>query len=154
MMYELKLDDGYRLTYLGYDYLALRTFVQRGLITGLGRRIGVGKEADIYECTNENGDEMVLKVHRLGRISFRQIKNKRDYLQHRKNASWMYMSRLAAIREYAYMKALHEHGFPTPTPIDHSRHAILMSKVQAYPLFVHSHLIINIFVIIICLAIF
>ena len=58
------LDDGYRLTYLGYDYLALRALVQRGLISGLGRRIGVGKEADIYECTNENGDALVLKVHR------------------------------------------------------------------------------------------
>lgn len=57
-------DDGYRLTYLGYDYLALRTYVSRGLISGLGRRIGVGKEADIYECVNEAGEKMVLKIHR------------------------------------------------------------------------------------------
>ena len=57
-------DDGYRLTYLGYDYLALRTYVSRGLISGLGRRIGVGKEADIYECINEAGEKMVLKIHR------------------------------------------------------------------------------------------
>lgn len=57
-------DDGYRLTYLGYDYLALRTYVARGLISGLGRRIGVGKEADIYECCNESGEKMVLKIHR------------------------------------------------------------------------------------------
>jgi RIO kinase 2 len=47
--HECKKYDGYRLTYLGYDYLALRTYVARGLISGLGRRIGVGKEADIYE---------------------------------------------------------------------------------------------------------
>lgn len=46
---------------------------------------------------------------------------KRDYLQHRKSASWLYMSRLAALREFAFMKALHEHGFPTPTPIDQNR---------------------------------
>jgi hypothetical protein len=62
--HECKKYDGYRLTYLGYDYLALRTYVARGLISGLGRRIGVGKEADIYECCNEAGETMVLKIHR------------------------------------------------------------------------------------------
>ena len=41
---------------------------------------------------------------RLGRISFRAIKAKRDYLGKRKSASWMYMSRLAAEKEYAFMK--------------------------------------------------
>lgn len=62
--HESKSYDGYRLTYLGYDYLALRTYVARGLIAGLGRRIGVGKEADIYECVNEAGEVLVLKIHR------------------------------------------------------------------------------------------
>lgn len=41
---------------------------------------------------------------RLGRISFRAIKTKRDYLGKRKSASWMYMSRLAAQKEFAFMK--------------------------------------------------
>jgi hypothetical protein len=41
---------------------------------------------------------------RLGRISFRAIKEKRDYLGKRKSASWMYMSRLAAQKEWAFMK--------------------------------------------------
>ena len=48
--------------------------------------------------------QRVLKLHRLGRVSFRAIKSKRDYLQKRKSASWMYMSRLAATKEYAFMK--------------------------------------------------
>ena len=41
---------------------------------------------------------------RLGRVSFRAIKEKRDYLGKRKSASWMYMSRLAAQKEWAFMK--------------------------------------------------
>lgn len=41
---------------------------------------------------------------RLGRISFRAIKTKRDYLGKRKSASWLYMSRLAAQKEFAFMK--------------------------------------------------
>jgi RIO kinase 2 len=102
--HERKLYDGYRLTYPGYDYLALKTLLQRGVITGVGRQIGVGKESDIFMVTNEAGDELVLKLQRLGRVSFRAIKRKRDYLKHRKNANWLYMSRLGALKEYAFMK--------------------------------------------------
>ena len=41
--------DGYRLTPLGYDYLAIKALVNRGAITCVGRQIGVGKEADVFE---------------------------------------------------------------------------------------------------------
>ena len=114
------------------------------------------------------GNEMVLKLHRcvslrhsspgiliqirLGRVSFRAIKSKRDYMGKRKSASWMYMSRLSAQKEWAFMKVswvqyhvrfnlilgqvLHEHGFPVPRPIDQARHCILMGYIDAYPLYV------------------
>lgn len=59
---------------------------------------------DIYVVADAEGVQRVLKLHRLGRISFRAIKSKRDYLQNRKSASWMYMSRLSATKEYAFMK--------------------------------------------------
>ncbi|KAL4125020.1 hypothetical protein PRIC2_008611 [Phytophthora ramorum] len=126
--------DGYRLTYSGYDYLALRVFLQRGHITGLGRQIGVGKESDIYLATQEDGTEVAIKFHRLGRTSFRAVKAKRDYLKNRKSVSWFYMSRLSAMKEYAFLKALFDRDFPTPTPIDCNRHAICMSLVDGYPL--------------------
>lgn len=32
------------------------------------------------------------------------------------------------------MKALHDHGFPVPTPVDSSRHAVLMTLVSGFPL--------------------
>ncbi|CAI5744550.1 unnamed protein product [Peronospora destructor] len=126
--------DGYRLTYSGYDFLALRVFLQRGHITGLGRQIGVGKESDIYLATQEDGTEVAIKFHRLGRTSFRAVKSKRDYLKIRKSVSWFYMSRLSAMKEYAFLKALYDRGFPTPTPFDCNRHAICMSLVDGSPL--------------------
>ena len=82
--HEQKGYDGYRLTYMGYDVLALHTFVQRGLVSGLGRKIGVGKESDVYEAQTPDGETVVLKFARLGRTSFRSIKRNRDYLVHRK----------------------------------------------------------------------
>ncbi len=127
-------DDGYRLTYAGYDYLVLKTMVKRGSVTGVGRQIGVGKESDIYIVVNDAGDEMAFKFHRLGRTSFRSVKRNRDYHQHRKSASWLYLARLAALKEHAYMVALFAAGFPVPRPVDLNRHGIAMQLIHAYPL--------------------
>nr|CAG4646180.1 EOG090X04DJ [Macrothrix elegans] len=126
--------DGYRLTNLGYDYLALKTFVKRNVIHSFGNQIGVGKESDVYIVSTEEQQDLCLKIHRLGRTSFRKIKEKRDYHQHRNNASWIYLSRLSATREFAYMKALHERGFPVPKPVDFNRHCVIMELVNGYPL--------------------
>ena len=126
--------DGYRLTTLGYDYLALRALCARGVITGVGRQIGVGKESDVYEVVDEEGNLRVCKFHRLGRTSFRAVKAKRDYLKHRQNYSWLYLSRLAALKEFAFMRALGEHGLPVPEAIDHNRHCVVMSIIEARPL--------------------
>lgn len=41
--------DGYRLTYMGYDYLAIHTLTSRGSISAFGNKIGVGKESDIFQ---------------------------------------------------------------------------------------------------------
>ncbi|KZT40090.1 RIO1-domain-containing protein [Sistotremastrum suecicum HHB10207 ss-3] len=126
--------DGYRLTYGGYDYLAMRALSKRNSIHSVGNQIGVGKESDIYVVADEEGKQMVLKLHRLGRTSFRTIKTNRDYMGKRKSASWMYMSRLGAQKEWAFMKILYEHGFPVPKPIDQARHCIVMELMDAFPL--------------------
>ena len=49
--------------------------------------------------------------------------------------SWLYLSRLAAAKEFAFMKALHASGFPVPKPLENNRHAVLMSLVDATPLY-------------------
>ncbi|KAK6914495.1 RIO2 kinase winged helix domain, N-terminal, partial [Dillenia turbinata] len=126
--------DGFRLTYLGYDFLAIKTMVNRGVFVAVGRQIGVGKESDIFEVAKEDGTVLAMKLHRLGRTSFRAVKSKRDYLKHRSSYNWLYLSRLAALKEYAFMKALEEHGFPVPNAVDCNRHCVVMSFVQGYPL--------------------
>ena len=127
-------DDGYRLTYGGLDYLALHTHLKRQILYSTGNCIGVGKESDIYVVASSTGTQFILKIHRLGRISFRSIKNNRDYLKHRSSASWMYMSRLSALKEFAFMKVLRENGFRVPEPIAQSRHTVVMELIDAFPL--------------------
>ncbi|OVA18986.1 RIO kinase [Macleaya cordata] len=126
--------DGFRLTYLGYDFLAIKTLVNRGVFTSVGRQLGVGKESDIFEVATEDGTILAMKLHRLGRTSFRAVKSKRDYLKHRSSFNWLYLSRLAALKEFAFMKALEENGFPVPNAVDCNRHCVIMSLVQGYPL--------------------
>ncbi|KAB1218198.1 Serine/threonine-protein kinase rio2 [Morella rubra] len=126
--------DGFRLTYLGYDFLAIKTMVNRGVFAAVGRQIGVGKESDIFEVATEDGTILAMKLHRLGRVSFRAVKSKRDYLRHRTSYNWLYLSRLAALKEFAFMKALGEHDFPVPRAVDCNRHCVIMSLVQGYPL--------------------
>uniref|UniRef100_T1JBB8 Serine/threonine-protein kinase RIO2 n=1 Tax=Strigamia maritima TaxID=126957 RepID=T1JBB8_STRMM len=126
--------DGFRLTNLGYDYLAFRVLTKRSVLTSVGNQIGVGKESDVYVVANDEGEQLCMKLHRLGRTSFRKLKEKRDYHKHRKNTSWLYLSRLAAVREFAYMKALYDRKFPVPKPADFNRHCVIMELVGGHPL--------------------
>ncbi|KAM3188491.1 hypothetical protein ACTXT7_000188 [Hymenolepis weldensis] len=152
--------SGYRLTNLGYDYLALRTLIKGGQICDLGSIIGVGKESDVYlavagetcgrhdEQSNKelentgkytvppaNGEYIVIKFHRLGRTSFRKVREKREYHQGRNTCSWLYLDRLAAKREYEIMKILYDDGLPVPCPLANNRNAVVMSLVpDAVPL--------------------
>jgi len=141
--------DGYRLTNCGNDILALHNLKSRGLVAALGDRIGTGKESDVYVAACPGGKQVVLKFHRLGRTSFRAVKNKRDYFMvnavtKNKNGkesfrqqpnSWLFLSRISALKEFAFMKALHQNEYPTPIPLGHNRHIVCMSLVRGVPLF-------------------
>ena len=59
--------EGYKLHYMGYDYLAISKFKKAGLIDTIQMKIGVGKESDIYLVRSKENKLMVLKLARLGR---------------------------------------------------------------------------------------
>ena len=86
------------------------------------------------QVASDDGTVMALKLHRLGRTSFRDVKSKRDYLRKGHHYSWLYLSRLAAIKEFAFMNALGERGLPVPEAIDQNRHAVLMERIDGLPL--------------------
>src|SRR5271156_2328884 len=62
----LTLDDGYRLSYSGYDYLALKAFSKKSVIYAVGPQVGTGKESDVFTCTGDDGTgkKLILKIHR------------------------------------------------------------------------------------------
>jgi RIO kinase 2 len=132
--------DGYRLTYGGLDYLALHALQKGNTVYSVGNQIGVGKESDIFVVSDDKGEQQVLKIHRLGRVSFKKgVRNKRDYARTRTQkergaGSWMYMSRLAAVKEFVFLQALHDAGLSVPVPLGQNRHQLVMSLIDGFPL--------------------
>jgi RIO kinase 2 len=49
--------EGYKLTFEGYDALALHAFAERDTVAGVGAPLGVGKESDVYEAQAGPGVE-------------------------------------------------------------------------------------------------
>ena len=68
---------------MGYDYLVIKVFMKRRLVNKVGLKIGMGKESDIYVCSTDDPERptVIIKFARLGRTSFRTVKNNRDYLK-------------------------------------------------------------------------
>ena len=124
---------GYALNYFGLDFLALHSFTSAGLIEALGEALGIGKEADVYEALTPEGERVAVKLHKLGRASFRQTAKVRGYTEEK--AFWLIRSKVAARREYEALRRLYKAGVAVVKPIAYNRHAILMDKITGVPLF-------------------
>lgn len=123
--------EGYQIYFEGYDALALNTFVKRKSISAIGDEVGVGKESVILEAIRQpelaigKPSPVIIKFHREGRTSFKQIKRVREHIGEREHFSWIYAARLAAQREYEIMTKVYPH-VSIPKPLDQNRHAIIM----------------------------
>ena len=38
------------------------------------------------------------------------------------------------MKEFAYMKALYDRGFPVPKPVDFNRHCVIMELLSGHPM--------------------
>ncbi|KAL3737495.1 hypothetical protein ACJRO7_019094 [Eucalyptus globulus] len=123
----LDIDDGFRLTYLGYNFLAIKTMVNREVFTAVVVKLGSGRSL-ISAVAKEDGSILAVKLHRLGR-TFRAVKSKRDYLRHRRSYNWLYLS--SALKRIFFYE---EHGFPIPNAVECNRHCVVMSLIHGYPL--------------------
>jgi RIO kinase 2 len=123
--------EGYRLTFEGYDALALHTFAERETLTGVGAPLGVGKESDVYEVKSYK--PLALKFHREGYTDFREVNREREYTADKEHVSWMYTARKAAEREHEALETLYP-DVSVPQPVDHNRHAVVMERIDGVEL--------------------
>lgn len=125
-----KGESGYQLISTGLDAIALKAFVEKGLISAFGGSIGVGKEADVFEATDDKGETYAIKFYRLGRISFREIKKKRHLTSDQESVSWLKSCINAATKETWALRKVLAVGGTVPKAIARERHAILMQKID------------------------
>jgi RIO kinase 2 len=126
--------SGYILNYNGYDLLALNAIVKSDMLQALGKPVGMGKEADVFEAMTPRKEKVAVKFHRLGRVSFRDTRRKRGFIGERRHMSWLYQSRLAAEREYEALKKAYEAGVSVPRPIFQNRHVVVMEFIEGHQL--------------------
>ncbi|MFX1392622.1 MAG: RIO1 family regulatory kinase/ATPase [Promethearchaeota archaeon] len=120
----------YTLNSIGYDLLALHTLVEKNIISQLGPIIGKGKESDVYSCMDDNENIYALKIYRMGRTSFKNIKKLRSLIGDRSHFSWLYVNRLAAKKEYKALEKIYNLNLNTPKPIGYNRHIIVMEYLR------------------------
>ncbi|PTD93739.1 serine/threonine protein kinase [archaeon SCG-AAA382B04] len=118
----------FKLNFNGYDALALNVFANRDSIDSIGGEVGFGKEAEVRKA-KWKGNEVIVKFHREGKVSFRKIKKERDYLGDRKHFSSMLIAKLAAKREYEVLDELSS-DVRVPEPFDWNRHSIVMENIE------------------------
>jgi len=123
-------ETGYTLNSIGYDVLALHSLVEMNVISQLGPLIGKGKESDVYGCMDDNENIHALKIYRMGRTSFKNIKNLRDLIGNRGHISWLYVNRLAAKKEFEALEKIYKLKLDTPRPIAYNRHMIVMNYLR------------------------
>lgn len=146
-LYELGLITGetilgqkaYRLTYLGYDVIAIRALVKSGSLEAMGDKIGEGKESEIYLALAPGGRQVAVKFLRIGRTSFRQTARVRTWTGG-KSVSWYNQSKIAAKREFEALRILYERGALVPAPISHNRHVVVTDFIDGIELYKKPHL--------------
>ncbi len=121
---------GYMLTPLGYDCLALKSLIRRNIVSALGPKLGVGKESDVYEALTPTGLRITIKLHKVGRISFRHTRRWRTYTVDKPNVSWLIESKIAAEREYTALNLTYEAKVHVPKPIARDRHIVVTEFIE------------------------
>ncbi|HEX7275637.1 MAG TPA: RIO1 family regulatory kinase/ATPase [Nitrososphaeraceae archaeon] len=122
-----KSNIGYTLLVTGLDIYVLKILSNKNIITALGPQVGIGKEAEVYLARDSLDQDRVLKMFRLGRSSFKQIKRKRDVSAGIN--SWLLMNIETAKKEYDILSYLRDASVSFPKPMYRSFHCIVMEAI-------------------------
>ena len=118
---------GYTLLVTGLDIYVLKILANRNIITAIGPQVGIGKEAEVYLAHDSLEQDKILKMFRLGRSSFKQIKRNRDI-----NAgvgNWLLLNIETAKKEFDILSYLRDFSSSFPKPLYRSFHCIVMEPI-------------------------
>lgn len=122
-----KSNIGYTLLVTGLDIYVLKILSNKNIITAIGPQIGIGKEAEVYLAHDSLEQDKILKMFRLGRSSFKQIKRKRDVKTGTNR--WLLLNIETAKKEYDILTYLKDSSISFPSPLYRSFHCIVMEPI-------------------------
>jgi RIO kinase 2 len=124
----MRRGQGFVLTRQGVEAMALKDYVKKDLIFALGAIIAKGKESDVYEALTEEGEVYALKLYKIGRISFTNVRKKRVH-ESAEFRSWMTANYDAAKREYHALRKLEGLSPTFPRAVSYSRSTLLLEEL-------------------------
>lgn len=117
-----------RLTFSGYDLLALNAINKKFDISSFGPSVAKGKESDLYAIDSSSLDKCVIKFYRIGRTSFRDVKRKRSFFS--LSSNWLIRSTKAAFSEARAYKLLKNSEVNIPKFFWRNRHTLVLEYVE------------------------
>lgn len=121
---------GFELKSIGMDALALYRLVEHGVLEALGPKLGIGKEAEVYEAITPGGTRVAVKFHRAGRRSFKHVRKVRAYLNRVEGSVACVAPVIASLREFKALRKVVKVGVAAPTPIARFKHALVTSLIE------------------------
>jgi RIO kinase 2 len=125
--YDVVPYEGYSLTFLGADTLALLSLSRHKILSALGPLVGEGKESVVYEGLGLG--RVAVKCHHVGQRSFQSVRVSREYIPEKTHFPWIFASRASAEREYEALKKLHP-AARVPLPVGRNRNVIVMEFIE------------------------
>jgi RIO kinase 2 len=120
--------ENYVIYTTALDLLALKHYADLDYAMALGKLIAKGKESDVYEVLSATSDLYALKLFRLGRTSFRDVKRKRSR-SNQEAHTWVSSNYNAARHEFAALLRLRKITEAVPTAVDQDRHTVLLQEL-------------------------
>ncbi|BFH73256.1 hypothetical protein SJAV_12000 [Sulfurisphaera javensis] len=139
-LYDLRLlskerilkEIGYRLTFTGLDILAIKKLYATKILKNLGIIIGEGKESNVYFGYNFSDETVIVKFHRIGKNSYKNIRKIRGI---KYKEDWIKLTVKNAEREYKALDCLYNNFGNVPKPYGQAYNAIVMEYVQGTELY-------------------
>ncbi len=125
-------EKGYTLNFNGLDTLALVALSRRGILSYIGSRIGIGKEAEVYTGMTTEKNVVAVKFYRIGKPSIKKYKRFRS--EETAHPSYLEASKRTAAREIEALRILSLNDAPVPQPVSRNRHVVVTSLIEGDPL--------------------
>lgn len=125
-------ERGFTLNFNGLDALALIALSRRGILSFIGSRIGVGKEAEVYVGMTSEKNVVAVKFYRVGGPSMKKYIRFRD--KQITHSSYLEASKRTAAKEIEALRILSSSNISIPQPISRNRHVIVTSLIEGDPL--------------------